>query len=218
MVQWRRRFPHKRWMPAGSLSGEQGNSQCRYLHNSHLLQSALARPLSSSLQHYQLVLDRISTLVEQVIWSAHSEEASNPTENSKDGKGEAQPIYGQETAPPSLHSTPSSLSPSLSPDLGVKPGSSELNLSKEAVQEAASKSTLTVDSLDSSFHQPQGDQPSPYLQKLCPLCFNFTFDKLKEILKGVPNAALSEPAPSSPINPLILPCCFQAPFCCFTLP
>jgi hypothetical protein len=188
--------------------------------NSLPLQSALARPLSSSLQHYQLVLDRISSLVERVIWSAHSKVASNPTGNSKDGKGEAPPIYGPETAPPPLHSTPSSfpnpsISASLSPDLGG--GSSELNLSKEAVQEAASKSTLTVDSPDSSFHQPRGDQPSPYLQKLCPLCFNLTFDKLKEILKGVPDATLSEPTPSR-INPLILLYCFQAPFCCFTVP
>src|SRR5271154_464332 len=132
----------------------------RNLRNSLLLQSALARPLSSSLQHYQLVLDCISTLVERVIWSARSKVASNPTGNSKDGKGETPPIYGPETAPPPLHSTPSSvpnpsISESLSPDLGVKPGSSELNLSKEAVQEEASKSTLTVDSLDSSFHQPQ---------------------------------------------------------------
>jgi hypothetical protein len=121
----------------------------------------------SDRNNYQLVLDQISTLVERVIWSTHSKVASNPTENSKDGKGEARPIYGQETAPPPLHSTPSSILPSLSPDLGVKPGSSELNLSKEAVQESASKSTLTVDSLDSSFHQPQGDEPSPYLRKLC---------------------------------------------------
>jgi hypothetical protein len=65
-----------------------------------------------------------------------------------------------------------------------------LDLSKEAVQKATSNSTFTIDSLESSFHRPQGNQPSPYLQNICPLCFNVTLDKLKEILKGVPDAEL----------------------------
>jgi len=188
MVQRCGRIPHKRWMSAGSLGGEQQNSPHCYLHNSRLLQSALARPLSSSLQHYQLVLDRISTLVERVIWSAGLDTTSTTSNGKEDGKAQAQPIYGQEPPPPPTHST--LVSASLPPKLGVKSRSSTLNLSKEAVQKTASKSPFTVDSQDSSFHQPQGDQPSPYLQKLCPLCFNLTLDKLKEILKGVPNAEL----------------------------
>jgi hypothetical protein len=128
-----------------------------------------------------------------VIWSAGSNAASNGTEKPKEGEFQAQQIYGQEIAPsaPSSASIPSpSISTSLSPDLRVKSGPSTLSLSKEGVQDAASTPTLTVDSLDSSFHKPQGDQPSPYLQKLCPLCFNLTLDKLKEILKGVPDAEL----------------------------
>jgi hypothetical protein len=65
-----------------------------------------------------------------------------------------------------------------------------LDLSINGVQEAASLSSLTVDSMDSNFHQASGDKPSPYLQNLCPLCFNVTLDKLKETLKGLPNAEL----------------------------
>jgi hypothetical protein len=88
---------------------------------------------------------------------------------------------------PPLSLPHASVSASTSPDLGVN---LTLDLSKEAVQETALQSTLTVDSMDSSFHQPQGDQPSPYLQNICPLCFNITFNKLKETLKGVPDAEL----------------------------
>jgi len=149
-------------------------------------QSALARPLSSSLLHYQLVLDRIRALVEQTIWRAglNMTATSNPKE---DEKVQAQPIIN----PPPTPSAPSpKASSSLSPDVPVPPGGSTLDLSKEAIQKTASDSTLTKDNLDSSFHQPQGDRPSPYLRKLCPLCFNWTLDRLKEILKGVPNAAL----------------------------
>ena len=65
-----------------------------------------------------------------------------------------------------------------------------LDLSMEAIQKAASQSALTIDSMDGSFHQPQQDQPSPYLQNLCPLCFNISFDRLKETLRGLPDAGL----------------------------
>jgi len=149
------------------------------------LQSALARPLSSSLRHYQLVLDRISTLVERVIWSFHSSTT----------KGQEQPVY---EAPPLSHSAPPSMSPlslacapdSASTSPSVKPEGPTLNLSTEAVREAASQPALTIDSLESPFHQPHADQPSPYLQNLCPLCFHLTLDKLRETLKGLPNAKL----------------------------
>ena len=124
--------------------------------------------------------------MEGVIWSARSfgsSALSDGTGRPKDGKGQAPPIgpiHGQETALPL-----SSL-----PHASVTSSLSTLNLSTEAVQEASSKSTLALSPLDNSFHQPQGDLPSPYLQNLCPLCFNITFNKLKEILKGVPDAAL----------------------------
>ena len=83
-----------------------------------------------------------------------------------------------------------SFHPSLT--LGVQPGlsTSTLNLSTEAIQEATSQSTLTIDSMDSSFHQPHSNQPSPYLCKVCPLCFNMAFNKLKATLKGLPDAEL----------------------------
>jgi hypothetical protein len=71
--------------------------------------------------------------------------------------------------------------------------------------------------MNSNFHRPHDNQPSPYLQNLCPLCFNITFDKLKETLKGLPNAELSDPLPSFLVNSPILPCCFQTSLCCFTL-
>jgi hypothetical protein len=161
-----------------------------------------------------------------VIWSIRSNRSSTPsdgTQNAKDGKGEAPPIYVQKTSPPPLHPTLSSslhhasVPASTPPDLGVKSGCSTLNLSIEAVQETTSKSTLTVDNMNSDFHRPHDNQPSPYLQNLCPLCFNITFDKLKETLKGLPNAELSDPIPSFLVNSSILPCCFQTSLCCFTL-
>jgi hypothetical protein len=163
-----------------------------------VLQSALARPLSSSLQHYQLVLDRISALVERVIWNVRSRSqiSSGASDKAKDGMGQAGPTYGQETVPPPSNSVWPSLLPharapaSPAHDLGVQSEGSTLDLSTNVVQEAASTSSLTIDSMDSSFHQALRDQPSPYLQNLCPLCFNVTLDKLKETLKGLPNAEL----------------------------
>lgn len=66
----------------------------------------------------------------------------------------------------------------------------ELHLTTELVQDAATNHSLTVDNSGSSFHEPQGGLPSPYLQNLCPLCFSRTDDKLKEVLKGTPNVNL----------------------------
>jgi len=117
----------------------------------------------------------------------------------KDGKGQASPIPGWLSAPhfPSSIPPPSlphaSVSTLASPDIGVEARGvmkMPLNLSTEAVQKAASQSTLTIDSVDGSFHQPQQDQPSPYLRNLCPLCFNISFDRLKETLGGLPDAVL----------------------------
>jgi hypothetical protein len=114
--------------------------------------------------------------------------AASPSNPNKGGKAQAQPAIT--IVPPP---TPSVSSPtpkaSISAEL-VKTGGLMLDLSKEAVQKATSNSTFTIDSLESSFHRPQGNQPSPYLQNICPLCFNVTLDKLKEILKGVPDAEL----------------------------
>ena len=132
-------------------------------------------------------------LVERVICNASpqsqiSDKSNKP--NSEKGK------TGQEAAPPTSDSQgPLSLphAPVPAPPahgLGVPSKRSTLDLSIHAVQEAASTPSLIVDSVDSSFHQPHDDQPSPYLRKLCPLCFNVTLDRLTKTLKGPPNAEL----------------------------
>lgn len=63
-----------------------------------------------------------------------------------------------------------------------------LQLTTEAVQDAASKRALTVDDPDSHFHRPQNGLPSPYLQSLCQPCFKVTINELKTSLKGLPDA------------------------------
>ena len=132
-------------------------------------------------------------LVERVIWNARSRSQISSDESDK-GQGKKGKT-GQEAVPPSDSQQPLSLPhapvpASLAHGLGVPSERSTLDLSINAVQEAASTPSLIVNSVDSSFHQPHEDQPSPYLRKLCPLCFNVTLDKLKKILKGVPDAEL----------------------------
>ena len=175
-----------------------GKRQAGIYVTKFLRQSALARPLSSSLQHYQLVLDRISTLVERVIWKAHSGSlvSSDKPDEAKDEKGKAGPPYGQEAAPPPSNSrqplsrphAPVPASPAH--DSRVQSESSTLDLSVNAIQAAASTPSLIIDCVDSSFHQPHDNLPSPYLRKICPLCFNVTLDQLEKTLKGFPNAEL----------------------------
>ena len=132
-------------------------------------------------------------LVEQVIWNTCSRsQISVKSDKPKGEKGKT----GQEAVPPPSDSqrplllphTPVPASPAH--DLGIPSEHSMLDLSIHAVQVAASTPSLIVDSMDSSFHQPHADQPSPYLRKLCPLCFNVTLDKLKKTLKGLPDAEL----------------------------
>ena len=121
-----------------------------------------------------------------MIWDARS--PSQISYKSDEGK------TGQEAATPPLDLQPPLSLPhapaSLAHDLGILSKRSTLDLSISAVQEAASTPSLIVDSMDSSFHQPDGDQPSPYLRKLCPLCFNITLDRLKKTLNGLPDAKL----------------------------
>ena len=128
-------------------------------------------------------------LVERVIWNARSQSPiSNESGKPNGEKGKTQqeviPPPSDLQRPPLLPHAPVPASPALPSER------STLNLSIKAVQEAASTPSVIVDSVDSSFHQPHEDQPSPYLRKLCPLCFNVTLDKLTKTLKGPPNAEL----------------------------
>ena len=134
-------------------------------------------------------------LVEQVIWNTHfgSPITSDGQDKPKDVKGEAGPTYGEDAIPPLSNSKQPPLPPiaaSPAPGFIVQSECSMLDLSINAVQQAASQSSVIVDTMDSSFHQTHGDQPSPYLQNRCPLCFKVTLEQLKKILKGLPNAEL----------------------------
>ena len=136
-------------------------------------------------------------LVEQVIWNARfgSPITSDGQDKPKDTKGEAGPTYGEEAIPPLSNSKqplpPIAPFPAFpAPGFIVQSECSMLDLSINAVQQAASQSSIIVDTMDSSFHQAHGDEPSPYHQNCCPLCFKVTLEQLKKILKGLPNAEL----------------------------
>ena len=80
----------------------------------HSLSSQLLLDLSSSLQHYQLVLDRISTLIERVIFSNHSTASSTPVDRMKEPKDGNHRFWGgylplTSRAPFHLHPSPTPL-------------------------------------------------------------------------------------------------------------
>lgn len=168
-------------------------------NSSYSQQSALSRPLSSAFQNYQLVQDRISHLTSRILWTLNSSLENQERKAVSGSKKRPRPATEGNDTSNTTQSDPSQ--PNL-PSIGLPPahgGSSSgpvavvkeaPDLSSHGIKAAAADPHATVDELSDSFHSPSGDQPSPYLQSLCPLCFGAAFEAVKELLGGVPDAVL----------------------------